>query len=154
MLDDGRRVALPARPKRQKPASDLTRKCFLTYIGNMVVTPDREPDVFGAISQFFPPPPPPQKSAPPCPQTPLPRLRNEHLSANRFSHSLLFLDSCFLKTLEVVVPELLVMRDPVPHRTELFRDEAITPHSAMPLLGHETGIKQERRCWETAGRLI
>ena len=26
------------------------RKCLLTYIGNMVVTPDREPDVFGAIS--------------------------------------------------------------------------------------------------------
>jgi len=29
---------------------DLTRKGFLTYIGNMVETPDREPDVFGAIS--------------------------------------------------------------------------------------------------------
>ena len=28
----------------------MTRKCFLTYIDSMVVTPDREPDVFGAIS--------------------------------------------------------------------------------------------------------
>jgi DNA-binding transcriptional ArsR family regulator len=28
----------------------LTRKVFLTYVGGMVVTPDREPDVFGAIS--------------------------------------------------------------------------------------------------------
>ncbi|HTU93518.1 MAG TPA: metalloregulator ArsR/SmtB family transcription factor [Gemmataceae bacterium] len=28
----------------------MTRKCLLTYIDSMVVTPDREPDVFGAIS--------------------------------------------------------------------------------------------------------
>src|SRR5262245_9483552 len=35
------------------------------------------------------------------------------------------------------------MRDPVPHRAELFRDEAIAPLSAMPLLRHETGIKQD-----------
>ena len=40
----------PAGPVRQNPARDLTRKVFLTYIGNMVVTSDREPDVFGAIS--------------------------------------------------------------------------------------------------------
>ena len=40
----------PARPRRQRPVSDLTRKCLLTYIGNMVVTLDREQDVFGAIS--------------------------------------------------------------------------------------------------------
>ena len=38
----------PARP-RQK-GSDLTRKVSLTYIANMVVTSDREADVFGAIS--------------------------------------------------------------------------------------------------------
>ncbi len=30
--------------------SYLTRKYLLTYIDSMVVTPDREPDVFGAIS--------------------------------------------------------------------------------------------------------
>ena len=36
--------------RRQRPTSELTSKCLLTYIGNMVVTPDREPDVFGAIS--------------------------------------------------------------------------------------------------------
>src|SRR5262249_3148946 len=38
------------RSKTRRPTLDLTRKDFLTYIGNMVETPDREPDVFGAIS--------------------------------------------------------------------------------------------------------
>jgi len=47
-----------------------------------------------------------------------------------------------LKPLEAVVPEPLVVRDPVPHRTEPRGDEAIAALSAMPLLGHETGIKQ------------
>jgi DNA-binding transcriptional ArsR family regulator len=37
-------------PTRSKTTKDLTRKCSLTYIGNMVMSPDREPDVFGAIS--------------------------------------------------------------------------------------------------------
>lgn len=32
-----------------RPISDLTRKVFLTYIDSMVGSPDREPDVFGAI---------------------------------------------------------------------------------------------------------
>jgi DNA-binding transcriptional ArsR family regulator len=36
--------------KTTRPTSDLTRKCLLTYIGRMAVTPDRESDVFGAIS--------------------------------------------------------------------------------------------------------
>src|SRR5260370_42693027 len=36
--------------KTTRPTSGLPRKCLLTYIGNMVMTPDREPDVFGAIS--------------------------------------------------------------------------------------------------------
>ena len=48
-----------------------------------------------------------------------------------------------LKPLEVVIPELLVMRNPVPHRTEPRGDEAIAPLSSMPLLCHETGIKQD-----------
>src|SRR5262249_21050770 len=48
-----------------------------------------------------------------------------------------------LESLEVVIPEPLVMRDPVPHRTEPRRDEAIAPLPAMPLLRHETGIKQD-----------
>src|SRR5467141_4134702 len=48
-----------------------------------------------------------------------------------------------LKPLAVVIPEPLVMRDPVPHRTEPRGDEAIAPLSAMPLLRHETGIKQD-----------
>ena len=48
-----------------------------------------------------------------------------------------------LESLEVVVPEPLIMRDPVPHRAESFGDEVIAPLSAMPLLRHETGIKQD-----------
>jgi DNA-binding transcriptional ArsR family regulator len=43
-----------ALPKTKRPwirlTSNLTRKVFLTYIESMVVTPDREPDVFAAIS--------------------------------------------------------------------------------------------------------
>jgi DNA-binding transcriptional ArsR family regulator len=38
------------RVQDDKPTSDLTRKAFLTYIDFMVLTPDREPDAFGAIS--------------------------------------------------------------------------------------------------------
>ena len=45
--------------------------------------------------------------------------------------------------MEVVIPEPLVMRDPVPHRTEPRRDEMIAPLSSMPLLRHETGIEQD-----------
>ena len=37
------------------------------------------------------------------------------------------------------------MRDPVPHRTEPRGDKAIAPLSAMPLLRHETGIKQDTK---------
>jgi hypothetical protein len=48
-----------------------------------------------------------------------------------------------LKPLEVVIPEPLVMREPVPHRTEPRGDQMIAPLSAMPLLRHETGIKQD-----------
>lgn len=49
----------------------------------------------------------------------------------------------FLKSLSEVIPEPLVMRDPLPHRTEPRGDEAIAPLSAVPLLRHETGIKQD-----------
>src|SRR5262245_46252757 len=45
--------------------------------------------------------------------------------------------------MEAVIPEPLVMRDPVPHRAEPFGDEVIAPLSAMPLLRHQTGIKQD-----------
>ena len=45
--------------------------------------------------------------------------------------------------MEMVVPEPLVMRDPVPHRAEPRGDEAIAPLSAVPLLRHKTGIKQD-----------
>jgi hypothetical protein len=48
----------------------------------------------------------------------------------------------FLKTLKPVVPEPLVLRDPVPHRAELFGDEVVAALTAVPLLGYETGIEQ------------
>ena len=48
-----------------------------------------------------------------------------------------------LKPLEVVIPELLVMRNPLPHRTEPRGDEMIAPFSAMPLLRHESSIKKD-----------
>jgi hypothetical protein len=48
-----------------------------------------------------------------------------------------------LKPPEVVIPEPLVVREPVPHRTEPRGDEAIAALSAMPLLRHETGSKQD-----------
>ena len=48
-----------------------------------------------------------------------------------------------LKPLEVVIPEPLVVRDPVSHRTEPCGDEAIATLSTMPLLRHETGTKQD-----------
>jgi hypothetical protein len=35
------------------------------------------------------------------------------------------------------------MRDPVPHRLESLGDKPIAALSAMPLLSHETGIKQD-----------
>ena len=50
-----------------------------------------------------------------------------------------------LESLEVVIPEPLVVRDPVPDRTEPRGDEAIAALSAMPLLRHETGIKQDAK---------
>jgi hypothetical protein len=48
-----------------------------------------------------------------------------------------------LKPLEVVIPEPLVARDLVPNEAEPRGDEAIAALSAMPLLGHETGIEQD-----------
>ena len=35
------------------------------------------------------------------------------------------------------------MRDPVAHRTESFGDKAVAALSAVPLLRHETGMKQD-----------
>jgi len=48
----------------------------------------------------------------------------------------------FLKSLQVFIPELLMVRHAVPYGPELRRDEAIAAFSTMPLLGHEAGIKQ------------
>src|SRR5262245_2951066 len=49
----------------------------------------------------------------------------------------------FLKSLEVFIPEPLIVRHPVPYGPELRRDEAIAAFSTMPLLGHETGVEQD-----------
>ena len=49
----------------------------------------------------------------------------------------------FLKSLQVFIPEPLIVRHPVPYRPELRRDEAIAAFSTMPLLGHEAGIEQD-----------
>ncbi len=49
----------------------------------------------------------------------------------------------FLKPLEMMIPEPLVVRDPVPHRTEPRGDEAIAAFAAVPLFRHETSIKQD-----------
>ncbi len=50
-----------------------------------------------------------------------------------------------LEPLEVIIPEALVVRDPVAHQAEACGDEAIAALSAMPLLGHETGIEQDAK---------
>src|SRR5688572_3956436 len=49
----------------------------------------------------------------------------------------------FLKSLQVFIPEPLIVRHPVSYGLELRRDEAIAAFSAMPLLGHEAGIEQD-----------
>ena len=48
-----------------------------------------------------------------------------------------------LKALEVLPPEPLVVREPVPHRTKPRGDETIAALPAMPLFRHETGVKQD-----------
>src|ERR1700710_2128387 len=48
-----------------------------------------------------------------------------------------------LKTPQVVVPEPLVLRDPVPHGAESFGDEVVAAFAAVPLLGHQSGIEQD-----------
>ena len=48
-----------------------------------------------------------------------------------------------LKSLQVIIPEPLLVRHPVPYGPKLRRDEAVAAFSAMPLLGHETGIEQD-----------
>src|SRR5712691_9633426 len=49
----------------------------------------------------------------------------------------------FLKSLQVFIPEPLIVRHPVPYGPELRRDEVIAALSTMPLLGHEAGIEQD-----------
>lgn len=59
----------------------------------------------------------------------------------RLNGTLLF-GQVLLKTLEAVVPEPLVMCDPVAHRSKTFRDEAVAALAAVPPLGYETDIEQ------------
>lgn len=50
-----------------------------------------------------------------------------------------------LQPLEMVIPELLVLRNPFPHRSELGRDQPIVPLSALPLFRHESSIQQDAK---------
>lgn len=45
----------------------------------------------------------------------------------------------------MVVPEPLVMCDPVAHRAEVFRDEAVAALATVPPLGDKTGIQQDAK---------
>lgn len=50
-----------------------------------------------------------------------------------------------MKTLEAVVPKLLVIRNPISHRTESVGDEVVVAFAAVPLLADETGIEQDAK---------
>lgn len=45
----------------------------------------------------------------------------------------------------MIVPELLVMGNPVAHRTKPFWNEAVAAFAAMPLFSHQTGIEQDTK---------
>src|SRR5262249_36129559 len=48
-----------------------------------------------------------------------------------------------LKALQVVIPEPLVVREPIPHGAKSFGDEPVAALAAVPLLGHQTGVEQD-----------
>ena len=48
-----------------------------------------------------------------------------------------------LQSLKVVIPEPLVVRDPVAHRAESFGGEAVAAFAAVPPLGYEADIEQD-----------
>src|SRR6266498_1464162 len=48
-----------------------------------------------------------------------------------------------LEALEAFVPEPLVMRDPVPHRTELLGGEAVAALPTVPLFGDQAGVEED-----------
>jgi len=48
-----------------------------------------------------------------------------------------------LEPLKVLIPELVVMGDPVSHGAEARREEVVAALSAMPLLRHQAGIEQD-----------
>lgn len=50
-----------------------------------------------------------------------------------------------LKPVKVMIPEPLVLRDPLPNRSETRGDEAVATLSAMSLFCHETGIEQNTK---------
>lgn len=50
-----------------------------------------------------------------------------------------------MKSLQPVVPEPFVMRDPFPHWSKPIRDEVVTAFATMPLLGDEAGIEQNAK---------
>lgn len=50
-----------------------------------------------------------------------------------------------LQALQMVIPELFVVRQPVAHWSELSRDKMISPFTPMPLLRHQAGIQQDAK---------
>jgi hypothetical protein len=51
----------------------------------------------------------------------------------------------------VIVPESLVLPDPVTHRDELFWNEAVAALAAVPPLGYKTGIEQNTKVLGDSG---
>jgi hypothetical protein len=51
----------------------------------------------------------------------------------------------FLKTLEPVIPESLVLSEPAPNRAELLGDEVVASLAAVPLLGYEASTEQDAK---------
>lgn len=49
----------------------------------------------------------------------------------------------FLKLIQAIIPEPIVLRQPIPQRAKLFGDELIVSFTTMPLFGQETRIQQD-----------
>src|SRR4029077_8468982 len=76
------------------------------------------------------------RSSSPWPRAGAPRLHETRawLSALPFSQSS-FVPFCWMvpKSFPVFIPELVIVRHPVPYRPELRRDEALAAFSTIPL---------------------
>ena len=57
----------------------------------------------------------------------------------------------FPQPLQALVPEPLVMREPVANGLELLGDQAVTAFAAVALLGDEAGIEQDAQMLRDGG---